>query len=190
MTRWLRLLTAELPLLRNLPNLRDRPLPRVEARIGPSVPGWTLRAASALTAATMLALATRPMAAGLAWTLVGIAALVTATLPAAAHGVVVVSGLLIAGGGQGPFDPIVFALIPLAYATVRLAWWSERAELTARVELAALARGLPRALVLTLGTAGFGVIVLLLTGRPNPVVLLAGGAALVALVWLLLFRSR
>ncbi|MCW5953500.1 MAG: hypothetical protein KIT69_14695, partial [Propionibacteriaceae bacterium] len=144
MTRWLRMLAAELPLLRNLPDLGDRPLPRVAADIGPSIPGWSVRVASAGAAGAMVALTTQQaaMAAGLAWALAGITVVLIALLPAAAHGAVVVSGLLLAMSEHGAFDPLVFLLIPLGYAAVRLAWWAERADLTARIELVALARGL------------------------------------------------
>lgn len=189
---WLRLLVAELPFLRDLPDLWDRPLPRVEVGLGSSVPGWALRAATVLVTAAMVAISTQrtTMVAGLAWTLVGVAAVAMAAIPApeVAHVAVVASGLIMALGGHGPFDPVVFALLPLAYASVRLAWWCERLPLTARVETAALARGVPRALVLTAATAAFGVIAWLLAGHPNELAVVAGSAALVALAWLLFVR--
>lgn len=188
MTRRLRLLMAELPVLRDLPDFGERPLPRVEADLGPAVPGWLLRAAAVLAAGTLVAVATQrtTMAEGLAWTLIGATAIVMAIIPspAVAHAAVVAGGLFVAVGGHGPFDPVVFALIPLAYATVRLAWWAERVAPTARVEVAALARGLPGALALTGATMGFGALAFLLAGRPNPVLVVAGGVALIGLAWL------
>ncbi len=188
MNRWLRMLAAELPLLRNLLDIGDRPLPHVGADLGPALPGWVLRAASVLVTATMVGIAAgrSALAGGLAWTLVGIAAVVTAILPApaVAQVAVVASGLFVAVGDHGPFDPAVFALIPLAYSSVRLAWWTERLPLTARVEIAVLSRGLPRALAFTGGTLGLAALAFLLAGRPNPLAVIAGGAALVALTWL------
>ena len=53
MTTWLRMLLAELPLLRDLPDFGDRPLPRVRVLLGPSVPGWLLTGAAALAAAVI-----------------------------------------------------------------------------------------------------------------------------------------
>lgn len=192
MNRWLRMLMAELPLLRDLLDIGDRPLPRVGADLGPALPGWVVRAASVLVTATMVGIAAgrSAMAAGLTWTLVGIAAVVTAILPASAVAqvAVVASGLFVAVGGHGPFDPAVFALIPLAYASVRLAWWTERLPLIARVEVAALTRGLPRALAFTGGTLGLAGLAFLLAGRPNPLAVIAGGAALVVLTWLVFVR--
>lgn len=192
MTGWLRMLMAELPLLRDLLDIGDRPLPRVEADLGPALPGWVVRAASLLVTATMVGIAAgrSAMPAGMAWTLVGIAAVVTAILPAAAvaHIAVVASGVFVALGGHGPFDPAVFALIPLAYASVRLAWWAERLPLTARIEISTLTHGLPRALAFTGGTLGLAGLAFLLAGRPNPLAVTAGGAALVALTWLVFVR--
>lgn len=192
MIGWLRMLRAELPLLRNLPDFGDRPLPRIEADLGPALPGWVVRAASVLVTATMVGIAAHrtTLAAGPAWSLVGMAAAATAILPAAAVAqvAVVASGLLLALGGHGPFDPAVFALVPLAYASVRLAWWSQRLPLAARVEIAALTRGLPRALAFTGGTLALAGVAFLLTGRPNPFAVVAGGAALVGLTWLVVLR--
>ncbi|MEA4942876.1 MAG: hypothetical protein VB080_00415 [Propionicimonas sp.] len=194
MTSWLRMLVAELPLLRDLPDLGGRPLPRVEADLRPAVPGWLLRLALVLTTSVLVGLATQRagMVSGLAWTLVGIAAVATVIVPTGtvAHLAVVASGLFVAVGGHGPFDPALFALIPLAYAAVRLAWWTQRVGFTTRVELAALIRGLPRGLALVGGTAGFGALILIATGHPSPVAVIAGGLALVVLAWLLFVRSE
>ncbi len=194
MRRRLRALLAELPLLRDLPDFTERPLPRVGIELGPSVPGWVVRLAAVLAAAAMVAVAVgrTPMAAGLAWTLVGIAAVMMATLPSAAmgHTAVVAGGLFVALGGHGPFDPVVFGLIPLAHLTVRLGGWAERAALTARVELAALGRGWQRSLLViaaTLGLAGFAFVV---AGHPSPIGVIVGGLALVGLTWLLFDPGR
>lgn len=193
MTSWLRLMMAELPLLRDLPDLGGRPLPRVTAELGPALPGWVLRLASVLATAALVAVATQrtSMVAGLTWTLIGGAAVVTAILPAAAvaHVVVVLSGLLVAFGGHGPFDPVVFGLIPLAHAVVRLGWWAERVTPTGRVEFRALTRGLRRDLLPVAATLGFGGLVYLVTGHPNPVAVIVGGTALVGLTWLVWIRK-
>jgi hypothetical protein len=187
MTRWLRMLARELPLLRHLPGPDDRALPRVAIETGPTVPGWLLRAVLVLVAAGIAAIVAWRvgMPAGLAWVTIAVAAAATATLPASVHAVVVAAGVLVAAAGHGPFDPVVFPLLPLAYAGVRLAWWAERVAPGARVEAAALARGVPRAVALVGGTAGFGALVLLLAGQPSALVVVGGGAALVALTWLL-----
>lgn len=194
MKRWLRMLFAELPLLRDLPALGDRPLPRVAAELGPFVPGWLLRLAAVAATAAMVALTAQrtTMISELAWTITGVAAVLMAALPSTvvAHAAVVTAGLFVALGDHGPFDPVVFGLIPLAYVAVRLAWWAERVSLLARVEVAALARGLPRGLVLTGATAGFGALVFLITGHPNPVAVVGGGLGLVMLIWLMLLRER
>lgn len=186
--KWLRMLSDELPLLRDLPDFDARPLPRVVVSLGPTVPGWALRAAAAVLAGGLVGIASQrlEMAAGVAWTISVLAVAVMAIWASltVAGGVVVLSGLLIAGGGHGPFDPVVLALIPLAYLLVRLAWWAERVSLPARVEWAALAVGVPRGIVLVGATVAFGA----LGGRPNPWAVVAGGVALVALAGLALLR--
>jgi hypothetical protein len=60
--------------------------------------------------------------------------------------------------------------------------------LAARVEVAALVRGLGRGLGFTAATLGFGALAFVLTGHPNPLAVVAGGAALVVLTWLLFVR--
>ena len=194
MTAWFRVLMTELPLLRDLPDLGERPLPRVAVTLGPTVPGWLLRAAAAVAAAAVLAIAAQGVGTspGLAWAMVGIAAAIMAVWPstAAAHTAVVVGGLLVALDAHGPFDPVVFALIPLAYATVRLAWWAERVAPAARIELAALGRGLGRGATLVGGTLALGGFAFLFAGRPSAIGVLAGGVALVALTWLVLAARR
>ena len=54
MTVWFRLLLAELPLLRDLPDVTGRPLPRVTVALGPAVPGWVLRAAASISSTILL----------------------------------------------------------------------------------------------------------------------------------------
>ncbi|MCB0912728.1 MAG: hypothetical protein KDB60_14035 [Propionibacteriaceae bacterium] len=191
---WLRTARAELPLLRDLPDPGERRLPRVVVSLGPTVPGWVLRAAApALAGALLLVAAQRlGMDPGLAWAIVWIAVAVTALWPSpgSASAAIVLAGLLIAADGYGPFDPVVLALIPLGYAAVRLAWWAQRVSLTARVEWAALARGVPQGLAVTGGTVAFGAVVFLLGGQPFALAVLAGGVALVALAWLLFARRQ
>lgn len=194
MRRWLRVITAELPLLRDLPDFSQRPLPRVEVELGPSLPGWLLRLAAVLATASMVTVATgrTGMVAGLAGALIGSAAIMMATLPSAAvaHTAVVASGLFVAVGGHGPFDPVVFGLIPLGYLSVRLGWWAERATLTARVELAALAGGWRQWLAVVGGTLGLAGVVFVVAGHPSPIAVIVGGVALVALTWLVAVPSR
>lgn len=193
MTTWFRMLFAELPLLRDLPD-RERPLPRVAVTLGSTVPGWLLRTAAAVASGGALAVGTQRlgMNGGFAWALVGIATVVMAIWPATAvaHMVLVVTGLLIALDGHGPFDPVVFALIPLAYAAVRLAWWAERVAPAARVEVAALRRGLGRGLALVCGTLGLAALAFLLAGEASTVAVTAGGVALIVLTWLVLAARR
>lgn len=186
------MLRAELPLLRELPEPGVRRLPRVAVPLGPSLPGWALRVASAVLAGAVLLVATGRvgMDPGVAWTVAGIVVGVMAIWPAptVAQGVVVLAGLFVAWDPYGPFDPVVLALVPPAYALVRLAWWAQRVSLTARIEWAALARGVPRGLAFVAGTVAFGAVVLLLAGRPSALVVVAGGAALVVLSGLLFLR--
>lgn len=194
MTTWFRMLVAELPLLRDLPDLGEPPLPRVGVSLGPAVSGWVLRVLAAVAAGGLLAVATQRtgMYGGFGWTVVGVATIVMAFWPTTgvAHAAVVVSGFLVALDGQGPFDPVVFGLIPLAYAAVRLAWWAERVALPARVELVALARGLGRGCALVGGTLAFGALVFVLVGQSSAVAVVAGGAALAVLGGLLIAARR
>lgn len=187
MTTWLRMLAAELPLLRDLPDLADRPLPRVGVVLGPSLRGWMLRLAAAVGVGVLLVVATQraAVAAGFGWTVVVAAVVVMAVRPSAmmAQVAVVVAGLLIGLDAYGPFDPVVFVLIPLAYTAVRLAWWAERVTLMARIELAALATGVPSGPVVLGGTLGLGAGVFLIAGRPFAPAVVVGGAALVVLSW-------
>lgn len=185
MTTWLRLLAAELPLLRDLPDFAERPLPRVGVALGSSIPGWVLRAAAAIATGGLLAVAMQRTAVypAFGWTIVSIVTAVMAIWPATpvAHAAVVAAGFLIALDGHGPFDPVVFALIPLGYAAVRLAWWAERVTLAARVELAAFVPGLGRGCAVVGGTLALGSLAFVLVGRPSAIAVLAGGAGLVAL---------
>lgn len=193
MKRWLAMLAAELPLLRDLPDFTERPLPRIEADLGACLPGWALRAAAVVAASALVTIAAgrTVMAEALAWALFLIAAGLMAALPSGAvgHLTVAASGLLVALGVHGPFDPVVFGLIPLAQLTVHLARRTEGVGLTARIELAALTHGLGRGLAFTAATLGFAGLVYLLAGRPSPVAVVAGGAALVVLSWLLFVRT-
>lgn len=192
MRTWLLTLRAELPLLRDLPDPRARPLPRIGAALGPAVPGWVLRAAAALLPGALLLIATGRLAmdAGVAWTLVWICVAVVAIWPSPsmALAAVVASGLLLALDGHGPFDPVVLGLIPLAYASVRLGWWAQRISWIARVEWAALARGVPRGLAFVGGTVVVGALVLPLAGQPLGPAVVVGGAAVVVLAGLLFAR--
>lgn len=194
MTTWLRMLVAELPLLRDLPDLAERPLPRVGVSLGAAVPGWLLRAAAVIAVGGLLTVATQRtgMYPGLGWTIVGIAIAVTVVWPttAFAHAAVVAAGFLIALDGQGPFDPVVFALIPLGYAAVRLAWWAERVSLAARVELAAFVPGLGRECAFVGGTLALGAVAFLLVGRPSAAGVVLGGVGLAALAWLVAVVRR
>lgn len=192
MRTWLLTLRAELPLLRDLPDPEARPLPRIGVVLGPTVPGWVLRAATSLASGLLLLIATGRLAmdAGVAWTLVWICVAVIAVWPSPSMALVAVvaSGLFLALDGHGPFDPVVLGLIPLAYASVRLGWWAQRVSWTARVEWAALARGLPRGLAFVGGTVAVGALVLPLAGQPLGPAVVAGGAALAVLAWLVMAR--
>ena len=192
MRTWLLTRGAELPLLRDLPDPRARPLPRIGAALGPAVPGWVLRAAAALLPGALLLIATGRLAmdAGVAWTLVWICVPVVAIWPSPsmALAVVVASGLLLALDDHGPFDPVVFGLIPLAYASVRLGWWAQRISWIARVEWAALARGVPRGLAFVGGTVVVGALMPPLAGHPLGAGVVVGGAAVVVPSGLLFAR--
>lgn len=192
MRTWLRMLRTELPVLRDLPDLSRPPLPRVGLRVGASARGWMLRLAAmvAVSALTGIAVQRTGMAPA-TWAFVLVPALVMALWPSqvVAHAAVIVSGILIAFDPHGPFDPVVFALIPLAYAAVRLTWWAERVAPAARVEIAALAVGVGRGCAFVGATLALGGAVFWIAGRPSAALVAIGGLGLVALSWLL-FAAR
>mgnify|MGYP001428763812 CR=1 FL=1 len=193
MKGWLRMFVAEMPFLRDLPDITERPLPQVEVSIGRSVPAWLLRIVLVVATTSLVALAAHRsiIADGMAWALIVAAGLAPLFLPSAAvvHVVVVIAGVCLATSPHGPFDPLVFALIPLAYFAVRLVRWNEGVALGARVELAALARGLGRGVGFVGATLAFGAVVFLIAGHPSPVAVVAAGLALVALAWTLIART-
>ena len=141
MTRWLRTLRAEIPVLARLPDQGWRPRPAVQVDLGPAVPGWALRALAAVATATLATICLQRSGVGawLGWTIVVVATALMAVRPSTlvAQTTLVVSGLLFALAGSGPFDPVVFVLIPLGYTAHELAWWAERTAWTCRVELRA-----------------------------------------------------
>lgn len=187
MTRWLRTLRAEIPVLARLPDQGWRPRPAVQVDLGPAVPGWALRALAAVATATLATICLQRAGVGawLGWTIVVVATALMAVRPSTlvAQTTLVVSGLLFALAGSGPFDPVVFVLIPLGYTAHELAWWAERTAWTCRVELRALAAGHGRGLVLVAGAEALGVV-MWLAPRPSAAMVVAGGVALVVLTWL------
>ena len=187
MTRWLRTLRAEIPVLARLPDQGWRPRPAVQVDLGPAVPGWALRALAAVATATLATICLQRVGVGawLGWTIVVVATALMAVRPSTlvAQTTLVVSGLLFALAGSGPFDPVVFVLIPLGYTAHELAWWAERTAWTCRVELRALAAGHGRGLVLVAGAEALGVV-MWLAPRPSAALVVAGGVALVVLTWL------
>lgn len=187
MTRWLRTLRAEIPVLARLPDQGWRPRPAVQVDLGPAVPGWALRALAAVATATLATICLQRSGVGawLGWTIVVVATALMAVRPSTlvAQTTLVVSGLLFALAGSGPFDPVVFVLIPLGYTAHELAWWAERTDWTCRVELRALAAGHGRGLVLVAGAEALGVV-MWLAPRPSAALVVAGGVALVVLTWL------
>ena len=187
MTRWLRTLRAEIPVLARLPDQGWRPRPAVQVDLGPAVPWWALRALAAVATATLATICLQRAGVGawLGWTIVVVATALMAVRPSTlvAQTTLVVSGLLFALAGSGPFDPVVFVLIPLGYTAHELAWWAERTAWTCRVELRALAAGHGRGLVLVAGAAALGVV-MWLAPRPSAALVVAGGVALVVLTWL------
>lgn len=192
MRTWWLLVRSRLPVLRDLPDPGDRPLPRVGVEAGRSVPGWALHAALAPAAAALVAVpATRS---AMSPTVVVLGALVAAAWlclrprPAAAHAVVVLAALPVLGSPAAPFDPAVLLLVPLAFAVVRLAWWAEHVPLGGRVELGALRRGLPRAAAVVGVALALGVLALLAAGRPTAGAVALGGVALLAVAWVALRR--
>lgn len=187
MTRWLRTLRAEIPVLARLPDQGWRPRPAVQVDLGLAVPGWALRALAAVATATLATICLQRSGVGawLGWTIVVVATALMAVRPSTlvAQTTLVVSGLLFALAGSGPFDPVVFVLIPLGYTAHELAWWAERTAWTCRVELRALAAGHGRGLVLVAGAEALGVV-MWLAPRPSASLVVAGGVALVVLTWL------
>ncbi len=193
MKTWLRMLRAELPVLRDLPDVGEWSLPRVQVSLGRTVPGWVIRAVAVILIAVLLVIATGRvgMDAGFAGMILVVAVAVMALRPSAAlaQTVIVVSGILIGLDAHGPFDPVVFALIPLAYVVVRFAWWAQVVSLSARVEVGALVRGDWRGLALVGGTVAVGALIFLVAGQPLGLAVVIGGAALVVLAGLL-FAGR
>ena len=187
MTRWLRTLRAEIPVLARLPDQGWRPRPAVQVDLGPAVPVWALRALAAVATATLATICLQRSGVGawLGWTIVVVATALMAVRPSTlvAQTTLVVSGLLFALAGSGPFDPVVFVLIPLGYTAHELAWWAERTAWTCRVELRALAAGHGRGMVLVAGAEALGVV-MWLAPRPSAALVVAGGVALVVLTWL------
>jgi len=193
MKTWLRMLRAELPVLRDLPDVGEWSLPRVQVSLGRTVPGWAIRAVAVILIAVLLVIATGRvgMDAGFAGMILVVAVAVMALRPSAAlaQTAIVVSGILIGLDAHGPFDPVVFALIPLAYVVVRFAWWAQVVSLSARVEVGALVRGAWRGLALVGGTVAVGALIFLVAGQPLGLAVVIGGAALVVLAGLL-FAGR
>ena len=126
---------------------RQRPLPRVEVELGPTVPGWALRAAAVVvtSGALILATLTGSVIEGFADTLLLAAAAIglwVAWKPGhqpALLTAVLVALLLAFRDGHGALAAGTW-LAPLAYLALRLCVWTACTGLTARVELAALAR--------------------------------------------------
>lgn len=186
MIAWLRTLRAEFPLLGRLPDQGGRTRPPIAVDLGPTVSGWVLRTLAVVATAALATICMQRsgVGAGLGWTIVTLATVLMAVRPSTfvAQTTLVVSGLLLCLSA-GPFDPLVFVLIPLGYAAHQLAWWADRTALSCRVELSALVGGLGRGLALVAGTASLGVVVWL-APRPSDALVVAGGVALVALTWL------
>lgn len=106
MTRWLRTLRAEIPVLARLPDQGWRPRPAVQVDLGPAVPGWALRALAAVATATLATICLQRSGVGawLGWTIVVVATALMAVRPSTlvAQTTLVVSGLLFALAGSGP----------------------------------------------------------------------------------------
>ncbi|WP_265521209.1 hypothetical protein [Oerskovia flava] len=167
--------------------------PAVETDAGPFLTWWHVRAAlavvtGALVVTSLHRLVTDPIVLGLI--ALGVAALVVLR-PAVPtpHLVVAGAGAVLLIGGT-TFDPWVLALLPLAYATVRLAWWAAHLTVGARMERAALGGDLRRGAVVVGASEALGLLALLASGLPRtPAAVVLGAVAIAALALLLVPRT-
>lgn len=172
----------------------ERPLPDVEVDAGPAVPGWVFRVLAPvmvglLVAVTGLHVSLVPQ---LVLACAGLLALWTLVRPGPvpAHLAVLVCALALFGAPGAPFDAAVLGLAPLGYAAVRLAWWAGHVGRRTRVETSAVLRGTGRDLAVMLVTLCVGGIAWLASGFAVGGLVVLGAAVLVALVRVLLARSR
>lgn len=143
------------------------------------------------TAYAVLALAPVDTDAATRWAVAAAAAALVAWLctPPAPHVLVVLGGLALAGEATA-FSPAVLVLVLLAHLLLRVAWWAAHVPLGSRVEVRALLPDVRRFAVIQAAVQLAGVALLLVAGTAtSPVVLVAGGAALLALTVVLL-RGR
>jgi hypothetical protein len=185
-------LVAELSDLRR--RQLERPLPEVEVDSGPAVPGWVFRGAAPLVvgvlpAVTGLHVGLMPQ---LALSCAGLLALWTVVRPGPvpAHLAVLLCALTFLGAPDAPFDAAVLGLAPLGYAAVRLTWWAGHVGRRTRVETAAVLRGAGRDLTVMVVTLCVGGVAWLASGVAVGGLVVLGAAVLVALVNVLLARSR
>lgn len=167
----------------------SRPLPRVEATLGPWVPIWvvtTLMGALATGGAALV------VGGPIGWLVIGGVILVLVLFPEGpSTGVYAITiGVFVLISGTEPFDGRVFALIAIVHAVAVLDSLVSGLPWTARLQLAALRDPLRRFAGVQVTAQGLALLGVLLTGVDLTVPWLPVVAAmgLAALVWALQLR--
>ncbi|MCR1984417.1 hypothetical protein NSA53_19475 [Cellulosimicrobium cellulans] len=170
------------------------PPPRLVVETAPTFPAWAARAALLLLATgfAAAALQTTGLAPSFVWGVAVGLGIVTAFLPAppVPHLLIFVGGVVLLAEGSAPFDPAVFALLPLGQLVLRAAWWSDHVPPGARAELRALVPDLRRVVVLqaVLLVVALAVRAVALADVSSGVAAALGGLAVLGVV--LLVRPR
>ncbi|MGN7701270.1 hypothetical protein [Cellulosimicrobium sp. 22601] len=171
------------------------PRPRLEVETGRAVAGWWPRVVLLVlaTAFTGAALQTTGLAPSFVWGTAVALGTATAFLPAppVPHVLVLLGGLLLIVEGDGPFDPVVFALLPLGHLVLRAAWWADHVPPDARAELRAVLPDLRRVVVLQAALLVVALGVQAVTAREvsSAVATALGGVVVLGLVLLVTPRD-
>lgn len=170
-----------------------RPLPAVTVEMGPTLPGWALRAALlVLVPALLLTAAGR--APGLLPAMVPIATIACTVLlvlrpaPTTAGVTIVVAGLLLWTLGEP--GPLGLAVALLAYLVARCAWWAAHVPPRGRAETAALLAGWRHDAVVLGATGLLGALALLASGTTLPGVVLLAALAVAGTAFAALATRR
>ena len=172
---------------------RDRSPARIDVDSGRSVlaavfPGALLVVTTTLVGTTLHLLGTSsPVTWAVA--LAGAIAVTRRADPPVPHVLVGCVGLLLLWS-DGPFQPAVLALVPLAHLVLRLAWWTDHVPAPGRVEIAALVPDARRFLVIQAGLLGLGALAWWASGtvQSDSAVVLGAGAFLALTVLVVLPR--
>lgn len=167
----------------------SRPLPRVEAALGPWLPIWV---ATALMAAIAAGGAALVVGGPIGWLVIGGVIVVLVLFPEGpSTGVYAITiGVLLLISGAEPFGGRVFALIAIVHAVAVLDSLTSGLPWVTRLQLAALRDPLRRFAGVQVAAQGLALLGALLTGADLTVTWLPVVAAmgLAALVWALQLR--